>query len=84
VIYGTESLGGSETAGLAQTAEVLVMKKGPTRTAMLEQTMLFLRYALRSPQPTGRALTGPTGGSAGAGEQKNPAGRRRRAATCSR
>jgi len=58
VIYGTESLGGSEQQDSRKLAEVLVMKKGPTRTAMLEQIMLFLRYALRSLQPTGRTLTG--------------------------
>jgi len=59
VIYGTESLGGSEQPDLRHLAEVLVMKKGPTREAMLEQITLFLHYTLRSLQPTGRALTGP-------------------------
>ncbi len=59
VIYGTESLGGSDEQDLRKLAEVLVMKKGPTRKAMLEQIPLFLHYALRSLQPSGRALTGP-------------------------
>jgi CheY-like chemotaxis protein len=59
VIYGTESLGSAEQQDLRTQAEVLVMKKGPTREAMLQQITLFLHYARSSLQPTGRALTAP-------------------------
>src|SRR5437867_8680263 len=58
VIYGTESLGGPEQQDSRKLAEVLVMKKGLTRKAMLQQITLFLHHALGSLQPTSRTLTG--------------------------
>ncbi|HJX21970.1 MAG TPA: response regulator, partial [Steroidobacteraceae bacterium] len=42
VTYGTESLGSAQQQDLHTQAEVLVMKKGPTREAMLQQITLFL------------------------------------------
>ncbi len=57
VIYGTESLGGPEQQDSRKLAEVLVMKKGLTRKAMLQQITLFLHHALGSLQPTSRTLT---------------------------
>src|SRR5207248_3348665 len=61
VIYGTEGLGGPEREQLRRLAEVLLLKRGPTRKAMLDEITLFLKHTLGTHRAAGheRAAQGP-------------------------
>ena len=56
VVCETDSLGGREYAELGRLAEILVLKKAPTRKAMLEEIALFLNQALSSLPDSSRSL----------------------------
>ncbi|TLY79385.1 MAG: response regulator, partial [Gammaproteobacteria bacterium] len=59
VIYGTEGLGGPEQEQLRRLAEVLLLKRGPTRKAMLDEITLFLKHTLGTHRVAGHELAAP-------------------------
>jgi len=59
VIYGTEGLGGPEQEELRRLAEVLLLKRGPTRKAMLDEITLFLKHTLGTHRAAGHELAAP-------------------------
>ncbi len=59
VIYGTEGLGGPEQEELRRLAEVLLLKRGPTRKAMLDEITLFLKHTLGTRRAAGHELATP-------------------------
>src|SRR5438067_1683749 len=59
VIYGTEGLGGPEQEELRRLAEVLLLKRGPTRKAMLDEITLFLKQTLGTHRVAGHELAAP-------------------------
>jgi CheY-like chemotaxis protein len=65
VLCHTDSLGGREHAQLDKLAEILVLKKAPTRKAMLEESALFLHQALSSLPAKSRALLASHGSERG-------------------
>jgi len=84
VIYGTESLGGSEQQDLRKLAEVLVNEERADAHGHAGAD-----HAVPCAMPCAAATHGPradraTGGSAGAGEQKNSCWSTTTCATCSR
>jgi CheY-like chemotaxis protein len=65
VVCGTDSLGGLENAELGRLAEILVLKKAPTRKAMLEEAALFLHQTLSGLPDDSRSLLGARGSDRG-------------------
>jgi signal transduction histidine kinase/DNA-binding response OmpR family regulator len=65
VVCETGSLGGLENAELARLAEILVLKKAPTRKAMLEEAALFLHQTLSGLPDDSRSLLGARGSDRG-------------------
>src|SRR5438874_3406067 len=59
VIYGTEGLGGPEQEELRRLAEVLLLKRGPTRKAMLDEITLFLKHTLGTHRAAGHERAAP-------------------------
>jgi len=59
VIYGTEGLGGPEQEQLRRLAEVLLLKRGPTRKAMLDEITLFLKHTLGTHRAAGHERAAP-------------------------
>src|SRR5438876_1422841 len=59
VIYGTEGLGGPEQEELRRLAEVLLLKRGPTRKAMLDEITLFLKHTLGTRRAAGHERAAP-------------------------
>jgi len=59
VIYGTEGLGGPGQEELRRLAEVLLLKRGPTRKAMLDEITLFLKHTLGTHRAAGHELATP-------------------------
>ena len=59
VIYGTEGLGGPAQEELRRLAEVLLLKRGPTRKAMLDEITLFLKHTLGTHRVAGHELAAP-------------------------
>jgi CheY-like chemotaxis protein len=70
VLCETDSLGGRESAELGRLAEILVLKKAPTRKAMLEEIALFLHQALSSLPEGSRSPRGARGGDRSLADRK--------------
>jgi CheY-like chemotaxis protein len=70
VVCETDSLGGPEHAELGRLAEILVLKKAPTRKAMLEEIALFLHHALSGLPASSRALLASRGSERGLANRK--------------
>ena len=65
VVYGTGSLDGRERAELGRLAEILVLKKAPTRKAMLEEVAVFLHQVLSNLPDGSRSLLAARGTDSG-------------------
>ncbi|HLJ37924.1 MAG TPA: response regulator [Steroidobacteraceae bacterium] len=70
VVYETDSLGGSERAELGRLAEILVLKKAPTRKALLEEIAMFLHQTLNNLPPASRSLLMARGSDRGLADRK--------------
>ncbi|HEV2227919.1 MAG TPA: response regulator [Steroidobacteraceae bacterium] len=70
VICETDSLGGHERAELGRLAEILVLKKAPTRKAMLEEIALFLHQAIGSLPDGSRSPLASRGGDRALADRK--------------
>jgi signal transduction histidine kinase/HAMP domain-containing protein/DNA-binding response OmpR family regulator len=65
VVCETDNLGGRDASELGRLAEILVLKKAPTRKAMLEETALFLHQTLSGLPEGSRSLVGARGSDRG-------------------
>jgi len=65
VVYESDLLGGSEHAELGRLAELLVLKKAPTRKAMLEEIAMFLHHAVSGLPVNSRTLLAARGSERG-------------------
>jgi CheY-like chemotaxis protein len=70
VVYETDSLGSPEHAELGKLAETLVLKKAPTRRAMLEEIAMFLHQAPGALPSGSRALLASRAGDRGLANRK--------------
>jgi len=70
VVCDTDSLGGPEQAELGRLAEILVLKKAPTRKAMLEEIALFLHQAVSDLPASSRSLHASRGSDRGLANRK--------------
>jgi signal transduction histidine kinase/CheY-like chemotaxis protein len=56
VIYGMEGLGGPRQEDLHRLVEILLLKRGPTRKAMLDEITLFMHNTLGATRAAGQEL----------------------------
>jgi len=70
VVYGTDGLEGEERAELDRLASTLLLKKAPTRKALLEETAIFLHQTPGNLTPGSRSLIAADGSDTGLASRK--------------